>query len=276
MNDDTSKEVASQEHSPATSWVRDAAWDARRFGRGIWAAIFCGFLIGGVGGRLAMFVLRLTSDPSLKGRLTDDGFEIGSFTGNTFFLVALCTAAGLLGGLFFLVVRGWLPERGRPLMMAAFGGAVGGSVVIHPGGIDFTQLDPLALAIVMFIALPALYGAAMSRLVDLWIARANQAQRPEHAGALGAVVAFAPLTGAGHHRSHRSGNGCVAACRMVHEPPRGPYRTPLALACRNPDRESSHGRCRRARCLRPRSGHHSHPLAHSTRLFGWANALRTG
>lgn len=195
MNDDTSKEVASQEHSPATSWVRDAAWDARRFGRGIWAAIFCGFLIGGVGGRLAMFVLRLTSDPSLIGRLTDDGFEIGSFTGNTFFLVALCTAAGLLGGLFYLVIRGWLPERGRPLMMAAFGGAVGGSVVIHPGGIDFTQLDPLALAIVMFIALPALYGAAMSRLVDLWIARANQAQRPEHAGALGAVVAFAPLLG---------------------------------------------------------------------------------
>ena len=36
-----------------------------------------GLLVGGVGGRVAMLLLRLTSDPRLRGLETDDGFTIG-------------------------------------------------------------------------------------------------------------------------------------------------------------------------------------------------------
>jgi hypothetical protein len=56
-----------------------------------------GAVIGGVGGRLAMFVLRLMSDPSLHGRETDDGFTIGVISGATLFLVGLTAFLGVAG-----------------------------------------------------------------------------------------------------------------------------------------------------------------------------------
>jgi hypothetical protein len=59
-----------------------------------------------------------------------------------------------------------LPERWRAALAGVFGGIVGGAAFIRPDGIDFTLLDPLPLAIVMFIALPAIYGVAMSLFVE--------------------------------------------------------------------------------------------------------------
>jgi hypothetical protein len=59
------------------------------------AGALTGALIGGVGGRLAMLILRLTSDPSLHGLETDDGFTIGIVSTSTLFLVGL-TMHGIL------------------------------------------------------------------------------------------------------------------------------------------------------------------------------------
>ena len=64
--------------------------------------------------------------------------------------------AGVLGGILYLAVRSWLPERGRAALVGVFGRIVGGALFINPGGLDFTQLDPLPLAIAMFIVLPAI------------------------------------------------------------------------------------------------------------------------
>ncbi|MGH2730250.1 MAG: hypothetical protein ACRDJI_06515 [Actinomycetota bacterium] len=139
----------------------------------MWGGLIPGAVIGGIGGRLAMLVLRLTSDSSLHGLKTDDEFVVGKFSGETFFLVLFTTALGVLGGLFYLGARGWIPERHRALVMGLLAAAVGGSVVIRPDGIDFTLLEPLWLAVVMFIALPALYGVAMSMLVERFLVRAE-------------------------------------------------------------------------------------------------------
>jgi hypothetical protein len=136
---------------------------------GVWAGLISGALIGGLGGRLAMFLLRVTSDPSLSGLETDDGFEIGSFTGSTIFLVALCVATGVLGGLFYLAVRPWAPRRYRAAAMATLVGAAGGATIIKSEGIDFTLVEPRALSIALFIALPALYGAAVSILTERFL-----------------------------------------------------------------------------------------------------------
>jgi len=125
-----------------------------------------GAIVGGVGGRLAMLVLRLTSDPSLSGAKTDDGFIIGRFSGDSLFLLIFTTGLGVLGGILYLAVRSWLPERWRAALTGVFGGVVGGALFIRPGGLDFTLLDPLPLAIAMFIALPAMYGVGMSLLVE--------------------------------------------------------------------------------------------------------------
>jgi hypothetical protein len=113
-----------------------------------------------------MFVLRLTSSPSLHGVQTDDDFTIGIISSATLFLIGFTAFAGMLGGLVYLVIRGWLPPRWRPWLTAGAFGIVGGSVVIQPGGLDFTLLDPLPLAVAMFIVIPAVFGVAVSLLVE--------------------------------------------------------------------------------------------------------------
>jgi len=149
-----------------TTWQQDLLASARRLSAGVIGGLAMGALIGGIGGRIAMFVLRVTSDPSLHGLKTDDGFTIGRVSGETLFLVIVTAALGVLGGLLYLAVRTWLPERWRAALAGVFGGIVGGAAFVRPDGIDFTRLEPLPLAIAMFIALPAIYGVAMSLFVE--------------------------------------------------------------------------------------------------------------
>jgi hypothetical protein len=142
------------------------ARSARWLAAGVLGGFATGALIGGIGGRNAMFVLRLTSSPTLSGVETDDGFTIGVVSGATAFLVLLTAFAGVLGGIIYLGVRGWLPERWRPWITGVAMGIVGGAVVIRPDGLDFTLLEPLPLAVVMFIVIPAVYGVALSFMVE--------------------------------------------------------------------------------------------------------------
>ena len=125
-----------------------------------------GAIVGGIGGRLAMLALRVTSDPSVRGMKTDDGFIIGRFSGDTMFLLVFTSLLGVLGGIVYLAVRPWLPEGWRASLAGVCGGIVGGAIFIRPEGLDFTRLDPLPLAVAMFIGLPAFYGVTMSLLVE--------------------------------------------------------------------------------------------------------------
>jgi hypothetical protein len=139
---------------------------ARRLAAATAGGFLAGLLIGGVGGRLAMLLLRVTSDASLHGLETDDGFEIGVFTGATAFLLGVTALLGAIGGVFYLVARRWIPPLLRPWTMGVLAGAVGGVLVLRPGELDFTLLEPLLLAVILFVALPALYGVALALLVE--------------------------------------------------------------------------------------------------------------
>jgi hypothetical protein len=139
---------------------------ARRLAAATAGGFLAGLLIGGVGGRLAMLLLRVTSDASLHGLETDDGFEIGVFTGATAFLLGVTALLGAIGGVFYLVARRLIPPLLRPWTMGVLAGAVGGVLVLRPGELDFTLLEPLLLAVVLFVALPALYGVALALLVE--------------------------------------------------------------------------------------------------------------
>lgn len=125
-----------------------------------------GAIVGGVGGRIAMFVLRLTSDPSVRGLESDDGFTIGVVSGATAFLVMATAFLGVVGALVNLVIRPWVPPRLRPWTSGIVAGVVGGAAVIRPDGIDFRLLSPVSLAVAMFIALPAAYGFVLAVLVE--------------------------------------------------------------------------------------------------------------
>lgn len=118
-----------------------------------------------------MFVLRLTSRDSVRGLESDDGFVIGQLSFQSLFLLLMCTVAGAFNGLCYAVVRTFLPLRGRLAAWAAIGAAVGGSLIIHPDGIDFVFLDPLWLAVVMFTAIPCLCAFLVARTTERWMAR---------------------------------------------------------------------------------------------------------
>ena len=168
------------------TWQQDLTTRARRVSTAVVAGLSMGALIGGIGGRIAMFVLRVTSDASLHGAETDDGFIIGQVSGATLFLVIATSVLGVFGGIFYLAVRSWVPERWRAALFGVFGGIVGGAGVIRPGGIDFTLLDPLPLAITMFITLPGIYGVVVSRLIERGL-RADSGPGASQAWVLGLI-----------------------------------------------------------------------------------------
>lgn len=118
-----------------------------------------GLLAGGVGGRVAMFVLRLTSDHSVRGIQSDDGFTIGRFDPlSTMNLLFVTTIMGAIVGLIVIAGRPFLPRRGMPLAWGLAGAITGGAILINKDGVDFTLLEPHLLAVSLFIAIPALAG----------------------------------------------------------------------------------------------------------------------
>ncbi len=132
------------------------------------AGAVSGFVVGGVGGRLAMLLLRLTSPDSVRGVESDDGFTIGQFSGETVFLLGLATALGLLVGVAFVVLRSQLPGRVGTLLIVLASGTLGAATIIKPDGVDFTKLAPLPLACALFTVIP-LAGAALTvTLIGRW------------------------------------------------------------------------------------------------------------
>jgi hypothetical protein len=146
----------------------DARFLARWILLGSSAGAVVGALVGGVGGRIAMFVLRLTSPEAVRGMKSDDGFVIGRFTTATLALVVL---AGLLGsavGLVYVAVRGFVPQSARVPVWTVTGAIVGGALLVHDDGVDFTRLEPAWLACTLFMAVPALGAWSIAWCVERW------------------------------------------------------------------------------------------------------------
>jgi hypothetical protein len=71
------------------------------------------------------------------------------------------------------------------------GALVGGARIVRPGGIDFTLLDPLPLAVAMFIAIPAGVGIATSLLAERFLRDGSTFQRSR--AALASLVLLVPV-----------------------------------------------------------------------------------
>ncbi len=130
------------------------------------AGAIAGFLIGGIGGRLAMLILRLTSSDLVLGVTSDDGFEIGAISLQTFNLLFAMTALGSLNGVLYAVFRMMIPGRLRLPLWVGFAALVGGSLFVHDEGVDFTLISPVLLAIALFVLLPGVAAALVVLLVE--------------------------------------------------------------------------------------------------------------
>lgn len=129
-----------------------------------------GAIVGGLGGRIAMRLLFLTSDDAVKGVESDDGFEIGRFNlSDTLGLVIITMFIGVLAALLYLVAHPFVARLGRARVpaTAVFYGVVGGAMLVHTDGVDFTVLEPAVLAIALFVAISAGFGAVVAHLVGL-------------------------------------------------------------------------------------------------------------
>ena len=163
---------------------------AQRFLEGlrvlIVGGVSAGVILIGVGSRLAMLLLRVTSPDSVRGVESDDGFIIGQVTlSGTYNLLLLGASVGVIGAAAYLLVAPWLigPKWFRHLTTGLAAAVVVGSMLVHADGIDFRALKPTWLAIGIFIALPGLFGGLVGVVVDAvrrpdsWTAPGSAASR---------------------------------------------------------------------------------------------------
>jgi hypothetical protein len=158
--------VSTRRHRNAHQYPRDLVEGLRLL---VVAGIPVGVVVAGIGSRLAMLLLRLTSPHAVRGVQSDDDFTIGKFTlGGSYNLLFLGAATGIIGAAAYQWVRPWLlgPWWFRRLTTALGAGVVVGSLLVHADGIDFHVLKPTWLAIGLFVAVPALFGLTIGPAVD--------------------------------------------------------------------------------------------------------------
>ncbi len=161
----------------------------------LWAAAagaWVGLLVGGVGGRLAMLLLRLTSPDRVRGVESDDGFVIGQVTFDTLNLLLACTFIGAAAGTGYWLFRSAVTHRRTRLVSwTVFCGLLGGAALVQDGGVDFGLLEPLSLAVSVFILIPLVAGAGIALLADRWITSPGPV--PRAAAALRLLPALSSL-----------------------------------------------------------------------------------
>jgi len=125
--------------------------------------VAAGLVWGGFGGRIAMRVVFLTSNDRVRGVTSDDGFEIGTISGASMFLLIFAAILGGMAGFGVGIIRmvtsgpTWAVAIGTSLAAASFAGAG----IVHTDGVDFRLLDPLWLTVGLFVLIPGLWGATV-------------------------------------------------------------------------------------------------------------------
>jgi hypothetical protein len=154
-------------HGQVTAGMRG---DARLAAAAVAAGLFVGLVLPGIGGRLAMRVMTITSDPDVWGMITDDGFVVGEFDPwqSVRFVVEEGLGTGIAAALAWLAVRPLLggPRWVRHFSYAGTLGLLFGALTVHPDGADFSALSPTWLAVLLFGLGPAVVFGVVSFTVE--------------------------------------------------------------------------------------------------------------
>jgi hypothetical protein len=165
----------------------------RRLAAVTWAGAVLGLLVGGIGSRLAMMLLARLN-PQVAGLTSDDGFTMGQLTMQTLDLLVTTTLIGVIGGGIYYVLRGLLtgPRWFQILSVSVGPAVVVGSRLVHVEGVDFT-LDPVWLAIALFVAIPLAYAALLTVIAERWLAPEGWFMTARIWPAVSALVLWAPI-----------------------------------------------------------------------------------
>ncbi len=132
-------------------------------GRAALAGSIAGFIWGGVGGRVAMRIVALTSGDNVRGVISDDGFEIGRVTFETIALLIFAVVVGTIGGVVYGFLGVWL-KGPKWVVASAVGIAVAsgvGAMIVKSDGVDFRLLGPIWLTIGLFVLIPGGWGVTV-------------------------------------------------------------------------------------------------------------------
>lgn len=135
------------------------------------AGALTGLVVGGIGGRLAMMLLAKLN-PQIAGQVSDDGFVMGTFdVVNSLSLLTVGAGLGLFGSALYVVLRGLRigPRWFQVLSLSIGPAVVVGSMLVHTDGVDFQLLDPVELAIALFVLIPGIYAAVLTLLSERWL-----------------------------------------------------------------------------------------------------------
>jgi len=157
---------------PAQGWSEGALGAARTLSVITLVGAVLGLVVGGVLGRVAMFVLARLN-PSTAGLESDDGFEIGQFTlSGSLNLLLFGAVLGVAGAGIYAAIRSLIigPRWFQVLSIAVGAAVVVGEAVVHTDGVDFIALKPPLLAIAIFVAIPGLYAGALTVASERFLA----------------------------------------------------------------------------------------------------------
>jgi hypothetical protein len=151
-----------------------AAWPRRAAATAV-VGFLVGSVVGGLGGRLAMRILTITSDDRLRGFITDDDARVNQFTlAGTLSLMFFLGLGGVAVAFVYLALReaGPADRRARAAITAVLFWGYTGSTVFDPDGFDFTRLTPHWLGVLLFTALFAAVGVLLAlgveRALEQW------------------------------------------------------------------------------------------------------------
>jgi hypothetical protein len=111
-------------------------------------------------------------NPEATGTVSDDGFVMGQFgLVDTANLLLIGFGLGVLGAAFYALLRGLRigPPWFRTASISLGPAVVVGEMLVHTDGVDFTVLQPVELAIGLFVLIPGLYALALTLLAERWL-----------------------------------------------------------------------------------------------------------
>ena len=97
---------------------------------------------------------------------------MGQLTADTLNLLVVTTFIGVFGGGIYFVLRGLMigPRWFQVLSISVGPAVVAGASIVHVDGVDFTTLEPVGLAIAMFVLIPGVYAALLTVVAERWLA----------------------------------------------------------------------------------------------------------
>lgn len=177
------------------TWRQSAETALRQLSAITVAGAVLGVLVGGVGGRLAMFLLAVLNRRT-TGMVSDDGFVIGTFTlAGSLNLLLVGGVLGLLGAGIYAALRGLSigPRWFQVLSISVGPGVVTGAMLVHTSGVDFVFLRPLWLSVALFVLLPTVYCALLTVLAERWLGPDSPFRTGRLATVTAPLVLWVPL-----------------------------------------------------------------------------------